>query len=382
MNQFNAKSMSWIILSLVFALLLASCSDNEDGYRRAFPFPEDISKNGKRKHAPRLAKVYTYSQVDKLVHPSTSPGLIRAIRQQKKLLNIQRRGRKYHNIGGLKFSKQDLERTAEAMENWGSAAFVPASEYFDAYQVSGKDGRGNVLFSAYFAPELEVSAAPTSKFRYPIYARPKGLERMPSRREIYKEGALEGKGLELGYANSLLDIQQMQLQGSGYVRFQNGTRSLLSYDGSNGHQRQSVQRYFLKTYANKPHGITLRTIAKFIKENPGKADEIIFHNPSYVFFTKKNKHDQVVGSGSVPLSEHISIASDKRFIPTGACLFADKPVPYKKHTEHKMSVMLAQDVGGAIKGPGRVDIYTGIGKSGEAATRLKNYGRMWLLLAK
>lgn len=381
MNHLNtARTPLWGILLTI--LLLTSCSDGDGGYHTAFPFPSGISKSGERKNAKRLAKVYNRTDVDDLVQPKVSPGLIRAIRHQKKMLERQRRGGKYHNIGGLKFSKRDLERTAEAMENWCSAAFVPPSEYFTAYQVGGKDGRGNVLFTAYFAPELDVSKTRTGEYKYPIYARPKDVSSFPTRRQIYKDGALKGKGLELAYAKSMLDIQQMQLQGSGYVRFQDGTRRLLSYDGSNLHRRRSIQRYFKETYADKPHGITLRTIAKFIEKNPGKADEIIFHNPSCVFFTMKTKHNQVVGSGYVPLSEHISVASDKKFIPTGACLLADKPVPYKKHTEHEMSVMLAQDVGGAIRGPGRIDIYTGVGKVGAPAPGLKNYGRMWLLLAK
>ncbi len=335
-----------------------------------------------RDEAPHLEQVYTESNIDSLPLPHISKRLKQSLSLQKKMLDMKRRGRTRFNVDGLKFTKEDLERTISQIEKYGSAAFVPLSEYFDTYQISGKDNRGSVLFTGYYSPVVSVRSKMDSIYRYPIYAKPKGGGPFPTRKQIYGEGALLGKGLELAYAKSLLDIQAMQLQGSGYVQYEDGSRYLFSYGGSNGHPRKSIQRYYQRNFAEKGQGVTLKTIEKFLREQPDKADEIIYHNPSYVFFVKNTQGKKVNGSGNVPLKPFISIATDTRYIPTGSCLIASRPIPRKGGIDYQMTMLLAQDVGGGIKGPGHVDLYTGVGQKGRKGTFLKDYGEMWLLLAK
>ncbi len=366
---------------LFFASVIFSCERNE-GLISAFHIPRDMTKEGKLLSAPILKDIYNKSNVDSEICPRINQETIQAIRQQRKLLERKRRGKKHFKIGGLKFGKEDLERTVDALENWGSSAFVPPSEYFNTYLLSGKDQKGNVLFTGYYSPLLQVSSVGDETFRYPIYTRPQGDGPFPTRYEIYKEGALYDKGLELAYAKSMLDIQKMQLQGSGYVQYRDGKIHLFSYGGSNGHPRKSIQRYFLNNYGKPGQGITLEKLGRFLRENRDKADEIVFHNPSYVFFIKNEKRKSVNGSGNVPLQAQISIATDKRYIPTGACMFAMKPSIQNKEFSHVPSVLLAQDVGGGIKGTGHVDLYTGVGLAGRKKAALSHYGQMWLLLAK
>ncbi len=348
----------------------------------AFPFPDGITITGKFKHASKQKNVLEKIDLDEISLPKIYREDLYAIRMHKKMLERKRRGRKHFNIGGIKFTKTDLERTAEALENWSSAALIPASEYFDGYQISGKDGRGNVLFTGYYSPVLQVSETQDEIYKYPIYAQPKDVEIYPTRREIYLEGALQNKNLELAYAKSLIDIQKMQLQGSGYVEYRDGSQHLFSYGGTNKHPRRSIQRYFLDHYGEKGQGVIIESIGKFITENPDKGDEILFHNSSYVFFIKNPQGKKVNGSGNVPLVSDMSIATDKRYIPTGACLFSLKPIPHKNFTEHKTSLLLAQDVGGGIKGPGHIDLYCGVGETARNLAKLRHYGKIWLLLAK
>lgn len=378
MNR-NSTVLVWVLFILIF--YSPSCLDSNRVGVTSFVYPQNF-KSKKDWNSPYLKKIYTSTNVDSLPLPSFSKDMQQALKYQSKLLDIQRRGKKVFNIGGLRFTKRDLEETVDLLEKWGSTAFIPMSEYFDVYQISGKDQRGSVLFTGYYSPVLDVRSKPDKTYKYPIYSKPKGMSSYPTRKQIYKDKALAGKGLELAYAKSLLDIQSMQLQGSGYVQYEDGSKYLLSYGGGNGHARKSIQRYYQKNYAESPTGITLKTIEKYVEENPDKRDEIIFHNPSCIFFVKNSEAKKVTGSGHVPLKPFISIATDKRYIPTGSCLMASRPVPRKGGIDYKISLLLAQDVGGAIKGPGRLDLYTGIGEKGRKGTYLKDYGELWLLLAK
>lgn len=378
MNR-NPTVLVWVLFILIF--YSPSCLDSKRVGVTSFVYPENF-KSKKDWDSPLLKKIYTSTNVDSLPLPSFGKDILQGLKYQRKLLDIQRRGKTVFNIDGLRFTKQDLEETVSLLEKWGSTAFIPMSEYFDVYQISGKDRRGSVLFTGYYSPVLDVRSKPDKKYKYPIYSKPKGMSSYPTRRQIYKDRALAGKGLELAYAKSLLDIQKMQLQGSGYVQYEDGSKYLLSYGGGNGHARKSIQRYYQKNYAESPTGITLESIGRYIEKNPNKGDEIIFHNPSYIFFVKNSEAKKVTGSGHVPLQPFVSIATDKRYIPTGSCLMASRPVPRKGGIDYKISLLLAQDVGGAIKGPGRLDLYTGIGEKGRKGTYLKDYGELWLLLAK
>ncbi len=375
------RSLSFFLMMGMIILVCTTCLNEKRRYS-AFYFPSNISSNGKLLDAPRLEKTYNLTDIGKKQSPSFNLGMVSAVRQQRKLLEIQRRGRKNFNIGGLKFGKEDLMRTVDALEKWGSSALVPPSEYFDTYMISGKDQRGNMFFTGYYSPVLSVRKKPDGVYQFPIYTKPKGEGPYPTRKEIYQENALEGKDLELAYAKSLLDIQSMQLQGSGFVRYGDGSLQLLSYGGTNRHPRKSIQRYYLNKYGEPGEGVTLRKLKKIFSEYPELEDEIIFHNPSYVFFIKNEVRKRVNGSGNVPLKPFISIATDRKYIPTGACLFALRPSPLKNGVEHIPSVLLAQDVGGGIKGAGHIDLYTGIGKEGLEKAALGHYGTLWLLLAK
>ena len=110
-------------------------------------------------------------------------------------------------------------------------------------------------------------------------------------------------------------------------------------------------------------------------------DSVLFANPSYVFFEPAQSRPK--GAGLVPLTSMHSIAVDTRYIPLGSVLLATVPVINKRNQviRHEYKLLVAQDVGGAIKGPGHVDLYTGIGTAARRkASALHHYGKLWLLL--
>jgi membrane-bound lytic murein transglycosylase len=112
-------------------------------------------------------------------------------------------------------------------------------------------------------------------------------------------------------------------------------------------------------------------------------EEMMSVNPNYVFFKKSNEKLQT--SSGLPLTAFNSIATDKRFIPTGAVLLAALPVVDKNENckSHALHFLLAQDTGGGIRGAGHVDWYVGKGeKAAKFADKIHHYGQLWLVLPK
>jgi membrane-bound lytic murein transglycosylase A len=346
------------------------------------PNTANISKKDGRVQAkPYLKKVYTPANVDELKVPAISPKLSKALQYQKNLLEMRSPGN-YFKVGNLSVSKQQMKKTIAALEYWNSAAIVPFSEYFDVYQINGVDSKGSVKFTGYYSPIVSVRKQPDGVYRHPIYAAPSGSGApMPTRKQI-EAGALKGQGLEIAYAKSMMEIYQLQMQGSGYVQYPNGKTELLSYAGTNGHSRRSLQLHIKENYQDiAPINASL---GNFLKSNPDKTEEVITSDPSYVFFKTKPGMSATKGAGHVPLTEDHSIAVDPRFVPLGACLLANVPNSNKRgqFLHHSLRLLLAQDTGGAIKGKGHVDLYTGTGLVAKKKAALHHYGQMWLLLAK
>jgi membrane-bound lytic murein transglycosylase A len=101
-------------------------------------------------------------------------------------------------------------------------------------------------------------------------------------------------------------------------------------------------------------------------------------NPSYVFFRKLPPSDGPIGAEGIGLTPKRSLAVDKHFIPLGLPLFLQTTLPDDAGFNR---LMIAQDIGGAIKGPVRGDIFFGRGKQAEwLAGMMKARGHYVLLL--
>ena len=173
-------------------------------------------------------------------------------------------------------------------------------------------------------------------------------------------------GLELAWANDPVEIYFMQVQGSGIVEYTDGSHELLAYNGANGHPYKSIGKFMIQQGIAGSGDVSIKDIKRFVSENPHMKDSILFANPSYVFFNPVPTRDKIKGAGLVPLTPEHSIAVDPDYIPLGSCLLAAVPIFNRKGicTKHEYRLLLAQDVGGAINGPGHVDLYQGIGYEG------------------
>jgi len=105
-------------------------------------------------------------------------------------------------------------------------------------------------------------------------------------------------------------------------------------------------------------------------------------DPSYVFFRQIPDSDGgPVGALGVPLTPGRSVAVDPRTTPLGFPVFISTEGQGIGTRLNRL--VLAQDTGGAIRGPVRADYFWGFGPgAGELASRMKENGRMWLLLPK
>ena len=126
----------------------------------------------------------------------------------------------------------------------------------------------------------------------------------------------------------------------------------------------------------------MQGIQAWIKRNPTRQNELLGANPSYVFFKKLDYADGgPIGAMGVPLTDSYSVAVDKRYVPLGTPIYLSTTYPLSNARLNR--VMHAQDTGGAIKGPIRVDFFWGFGKeAGANAGRMKQQGSVWLLLPK
>ena len=242
----------------------------------------------------------------------------------------------------------------------------------------GADG----LFTGYFEPELEGSRYPTPRFRYPVYRKPPEAgngNTWLSRREILTSGVMDGRGLEIAWVDDATELFFLQIQGSGRIHFQDGTYTRVGYGGNNGHPYRSVGTELVRRGVYSAHQVSAKVIGNWVRRNPLMGMELLFHNPSYVFFreVKRVPADRgPLGAMNRSITPLRSIAVDPAFTPLGA------PVWLEKGGEGRMNrLMIAQDAGSVIKGAQRADIFFGTGQAaGFAAGRLKDPGRMVVLL--
>ncbi|KKM54694.1 murein transglycosylase A [Yersinia pestis] len=276
--------------------------------------------------------------------------------------------------------------TFNAVQNWmlaGADTSKLSLFGLNAYQMEGVDNFGNVQFTGYYTPVLQARYTPQGEFRHPLYRMPaKGKRRLPDRAAIYA-GALDNRNLIIAYTNSLVDNCMMEVQGSGYVDYGDGRPlTFFGYAGKNGHAYRSIGKVLIDRGEVARADMSMQAIRQWA-ENHSEAEvrELLEQNPSFVFF-KPVMYAPVKGASAVPLIAKASVASDKSLIPPGTTLLAEVPLldDQGKFTgKYQMRLMVALDVGGAIKGQ-HFDIYQGIGhEAGQAAGFYNHYGRVWVL---
>ena len=278
---------------------------------------------------------------------------------------------------------------------------------FQPYQATQEDGASEGLVTGYYEPLIKGDRRRTARARYPVYGAPDDLITVdlggvyPELRNLRLRGRLAGNKLvpyytrkeidaagagfgarPIAWANDPVELFFLQIQGSGRIELPDGSHLRVGYADQNGHPYQSIGKLLVERGELKLEQASMQGIRNWGLENPDKLPELLASNPSYVFFRElPNGLPGPLGALGVPLTEGRSIAVDPRFIPLGAPVFLSTTQPNSPAPLNRL--VMAQDTGGAIRGGVRADFFWGFGNAaGELAGRMKQRGRMWVLLPR
>jgi len=318
-------------------------------------------------------------------------------------------------FGDSGYSVQDQRRSLELFREFllsgPSARLVDeyVRENFDVYIAGGADGYA--FFTGYYTPEMKASKTRDDVYRYPLYALPDDIftadlglfrdalkgEKIAGRvigksfvpyytREEIEKGALAGRGLEEAWCADAVDIFFLQVQGSGVLIYEGGERKNANYAGANGRPYRSIGKLLIDQGKSSRDEMSLDFLKKYLKGHPEESEGVMDYNESYVFFRVED--DGPYGCLGVPVTGERTIATDKRLYPPGTLAFIDTEAPLSLPDGSVgwgpyRGFVMDQDTGGAIKGPGRVDIYFGSGEQAESrAGYMKRKGRLFYLAGK
>ncbi len=265
------------------------------------------------------------------------------------------------------------------------------------------------LFTGYYEPSLSGSREFSETYSVPLFRKPSDLlsidladfsERYEGSRisgrigdgtfKPYYEraeidaGALEGRELELVWVDDAVDAFFLHIQGSGRVALAEGGEMRVGYGGQNGRPYYAIGRELVERGALTLEEVSLQSIRAWLAENPEEAAAVMATNPSFVFF-RELEGEGPLGTMGVALTPGRSLAIDRSLLPLGAPVWIDGSAPSADGNGDQVlrRLMVAQDTGGAIKGPVRGDVFWGHGADAEAiAGHMKHEGRLWLLLPR
>lgn len=290
--------------------------------------------------------------------------------------------------------------TAADARAWFEAQFQP-------WALTNPDGSREGLVTGYYEPLLRGSRARAGAYAHPLFAPPEDLvvvdlaEIYPELKAMRLRGRLEGRRLvpyysraewtqeeekraggALMWIDDAFDLFFMQIQGSGQVQLDDGSRVRVGYADQNGHPYKSIGRWLVDQGELKLEQASMQGIKAWARAHPKRVQELLNANPSLVFFREL----PVEGSGppgalGVPLTPERSLAVDPRTATLGAPIFLATTYPNDARPLNRL--MLAQDTGGAIRGVVRADFYWGSGSdAGAQAGRMRQKGRMWEFLPR
>lgn len=176
----------------------------------------------------------------------------------------------------------------------------------------------------------------------------------------------------------------LQVQGSGRIVLPDGSYMRVGYANTNGHPYKAIGRWLVEKGYLTTNQLSMQNIRAWAEQNPKRVNELLNQNPSYIFFMERqaNSYDEgPIGAQGVPLTPMGSIAVDRRYYQLGWPMIVD--VKQENPDMHFTKAVVAQDTGGAIKGPIRFDFFWGFGEAaGELAGRQRSEVRAWVMLPR
>jgi membrane-bound lytic murein transglycosylase A len=219
----------------------------------------------------------------------------------------------------------------------------------------------------------------------------KRVEPYFTRGDIDIRKSLAGKKLEIAWLKDKFEALDLHVQGSGILKFPDGKEVLAKYAGTNAHPYNSVGLLLVRANIFAQGDLTREKLRDYLHAHPEAEDWILASNPRYTFFdlAPLPADGEPFGTIQQSLVGARSIAIDPAVIPLGALAYFTTTSPQADKDGRLLGnfpnsrFALCMDTGGAIKGPGRVDIYAGHGKQADATAKSQwADGKLYILLKK
>jgi membrane-bound lytic murein transglycosylase A len=313
--------------------------------------------------------------------------------------------RQFFPVSGITHNQalESLDAFAEMLDSGlrGQELNIAIRNKFDVYMSVGCDDNGTVLFTGYYTPIFNGSLRRTEKFKYPLYKKPDDLVKEPDgeirgRRlpdgtitpyppRAVIEDSMMLRGKEIAWLSDPFEAYIAQVQGSAKLRLPDGKMTTVGYAGSNGLEYESVAQALVRDGKISGDKISLSAMIDYFKRYKDQVEKYIRRNPRFVFFKKDG--GPPLGCLNEPVTTLRSIATDKSIFPRASLTFISTTLPQavgSTVTNRLYSgFALDQDAGGAIRAPGRCDVYMGVGETaGKLAGQTYQEGRLYYLFLK
>jgi membrane-bound lytic murein transglycosylase A len=272
---------------------------------------------------------------------------------------------------------------------------------FDVYVSVGCDDAGTVLYTGYYTPIFDGSTQRTERFKYPLYKQPPDLVKAsngkvlgkrlsngrvtdyPTRQQIENSGML--KGNELVWLSNPFEVYICHVQGSAYIKLPDGKIVTAGYAASNGRPYHSVSKEMVADGTIPVEHMSLTTMINYFRDHQKDIARYTHTNPRYIFFQLTDSAPR--GSINEPVIAMRTIATDKTVYPRASLAFISAKLPVKVagniESRSYTGFVLDQDTGGAIRAPGRCDVYMGRGNdAGRMAGQTYQEGKLYYLFLK
>lgn len=318
---------------------------------------------------------------------------------------------KPYNTGSLGITAGELLTALNAATHVHPGNAAQARQFFETgfqpFRIIPDSGSGFV--TAFYEPEVDVSATRTSEFAYPFYRRPVDLVDVDNSnrpdgwdasyafgqqiasgivpyadRQSIELGFLEGQGLEIAFARSKADVFFAHVQGAARLRYPDGTIGRITYAAKSGHPFTPIGKLLIERGEIAAADISMNSIRSWLAENPERMDEVLWRNRSFIFFREAPVDDSDLGpiaAAKVPLVAGRSLAVDKSIHTFGLPFFVSSESLTHMDDGPFQRLMLALDTGSAIVGAARGDIFIGSGDAaGALASGVRNAADFYLLI--
>ena len=327
---------------------------------------------------------------------------------------------KPYRTGSLGVDFSAFNPAYEAARNAVNLDPSGARSFFENFFIPcfvGSEDETKGFVTGYYEPEVKASISKTDDYVYPLYRRPvdlididdnnrpesldpyfafarqiAGADHLDAeiktyydRREI-DQGALAGRNLEIAYLQNKADAFFIHVQGSARLKFSDGEVKRVSYAAKSGHPFSAIGKILADRGEIPLADVTMQSIRAWLKNNPDRADELLWNNQSYIFFREmavNNPVDGPIGAAKVPLTEGRSMAVDRLLHTFGTPFYVSSDALTAIDDQPFHRLMIAQDTGSAIIGAARGDLFAGSGDdAGEIAGIIKHAADFYALIPR